>query len=216
MYYTRQMYSSRNLTQRQAQILDFLQNYKDQEGVAPTYREISGYFGFKSTKAAWDHVRALENKGYVRLHGKRSRSIEIVSSEPNSTGHVVSIPILGEIPAGKPEKKEENQSDTIAVDETILGNCKEHQLFALKVTGDSMVGRSICDGDWVIADADASPNEEAVVVALIDGDNTLKTLAKRGKCFYLKSENPDYPDWIPLEEMIVQGVVKAVLRRVEK
>lgn len=211
---TIQMYSSRNLTQRQTQILDFLQNFKNQEGVAPTYREISGHFGFKSTKAASDHVRALEKKGYVRLHGKRSRSIEIVSSETNSTGHVVSIPILGAIPAGRPEKKEENRSDTIAVDETILGNCKGHRLFALKVTGESMMGRSICDGDWVIVDAGASPNEGEVVVALIDGDNTLKTLAKKKKRFYLKSENPDYPDWIPMEEMIVQGVVKALIRRI--
>ncbi|MCP4683724.1 MAG: repressor LexA [Desulfobacterales bacterium] len=208
------MYSSRNLTQRQAQILDFLRNFKNQEGFAPTYREISGHFGFKSTKAASDHVRALEKKGYVRLHGKRSRSIEIVSSEPNSTGHVVSIPILGEIPAGKPEKKEGNRSDTIAVDETIIDNYKGQRLFALKITGESMMGRSICDGDWVIVDADASPNEGEVVVALIDGDNTLKTLAKKKKRFYLKSENPDYLDWIPMEEMIVQGVVKALIRRI--
>jgi len=182
--------------------------------MAPTYREISGHFGFKSTKAASDHVHALEKKGYVRLHGKLSRSIEIVSSEPDSTDHVVSIPILGEVPAGKPEKKEENRSDTIAVDETIIGNCKGQRLFALKITGESMTGRSICDGDWVIVDADASPNEGEVVVALIDGDNTLKTLAKKKKRFYLKSENPDYPDWIPMEEMIVQGVVKALIRRI--
>jgi repressor LexA len=208
------MYSSRNLTQKQTQILDFLRNFKRQEGVAPTYREISGHFGFKSTKAASDHVRALEKKGYVRLHGNRSRSIEIVSSEPNSTGHIVSIPILGEIPAGTPEKKEENRSHTIVVDKTILGNCKGHRLFALKVTGESMMGRSICDGDWVIVDSDVSPNEGEVVVALIDGDNTLKTLAKREKRFYLKAENPGHPDWIPMEEMIIQGVVKAVLRRI--
>lgn len=211
---TIQMYSARSLTKRQTQILGFLQNFKNQEGVAPTYREISGHFGFKSTKAASDHVHALEKKGYVRLHGKRSRSIEIVSSEPNSTGHVVSIPILGAIPAGKPEKKEETRSNTIAVDETILGNCKGHRLFALKVTGESMMGRSICDGDWVIVDSDVSPYEGEVVVALIDGDNTLKTLAKREKRFYLKAENPDHPDWIPMEEMIIQGVVKAVLRRI--
>ncbi|MBW1790298.1 MAG: repressor LexA, partial [Deltaproteobacteria bacterium] len=177
------MYSYRNLTQKQALILDFLQNFRNQEGIAPTYREISGHFGFKSTKAASDHVRALEKKGYVRLHGNRSRSIEIVSPEADSSSHAVSIPILGAIPAGKPEKKEESRSDTIAVDERILGNCKRHRLFALKVTGESMMGRSICDGDWVIADADSSPNKGEVVVALIDGDNTLKTLAKKKKRF---------------------------------
>jgi repressor LexA len=208
------MYSAQNLTHRQIQILDFLRNFRSREGTAPTYREISGHFGFKSTKAASDHVRALEKKGYVRLHGNRSRSIEIVSLEVDSTGDVVSIPIMGEIPAGKPENKEENRSDTIVVDEKILGNCKRHRLFALKVTGESMMGRSICNGDWIVADADLSPNEGEVVVALIDGGTTLKTLAKKKKRFYLKSENPDYPDWIPMEEMIIQGVVKAVIRRI--
>lgn len=208
------MYSAQSLTNRQTQILKFLRNFKNQVGVAPTYREISGHFGFKSTKAASDHVRALEKKGYVRLHGNRSRSIEIVSSEPDSTGHVVSVPILGEVPAGTPEKQTENRSGTIAVDRTILGNCRGHRLFALRVAGESMKGRSIRNGDWVIADSDVSPNEGEVVVALIDGDNTLKTLAKREQRFYLKAENPDHPDWIPMEEMIIQGVVRAVLRRV--
>ena len=207
------MYSCRSLTKRQIQILEFLQDFKTREGVAPTYREISGYFGFKSTKAASDHIRALENKGYVRLHGNRSRSIEIVLSEPNSSGHIVSIPILGEIPAGAPEKKEENRSHTIAVDKTLLGDCKGHRLFALRVAGESMTGRSICDGDLVIADPDVAPDEGEVVVALIDGDNTLKTLARKENRFYLKAENPEHPDWIPMEEMTIQGVVKAVLRR---
>jgi repressor LexA len=208
------MYSNKALTHRQSQILDFLRSFKCLEGMAPTYREISGHFNFKSTKAASDHVHALEKKGYVRIHEKRARGIEIISTKTNLIGNVVSIPILGNIPAGKPERKEEHLFNTIAADEMILGNCKRHRLFALKVTGDSMKGRNICDGDWVFVDADAPPNEGDVVVALIDGDNTLKTLAKKNKRIYLKSENPDYPDWFPMEEMIVQGVVKTLIRRI--
>ena len=208
------MYSNQKLTDRQTQVLKFIQGFKKEEGIAPTYREIAGYFGFRSTKAALDHVRALERKGFVRLHGNRSRSIEIVTPESASAGYFASIPILGTIPAGKPETKEENRSDTITIGETILGRSKEHRLFALKVTGESMTGRNICDEDWVIADADATPNEGEVVVALIDGDTTLKTLAKKKRHYYLKSENPNYPDWIPMEEMIVQGVVKALIRRI--
>lgn len=211
---TIQMYSIQKLTKKQTQVFDFLRDFKNQKGIAPTYREISTYFDFKSTKAAVDHVRALEKKGYVRLHGNKSRSIEIISQGPDSTGHAVSIPILGDIPAGKPEIKEENQSDTIAIDDKILDGCKLHRLFALKVSGESMTGRNICNGDWVIVDADASPKEGEVVVALIDGDNTLKTLAKKNKRFYLKSENPDHQDWVPMKEMTVQGVAKALIRRI--
>jgi repressor LexA len=208
------MYSHPKLTDRQTQILEFLRTFKNREGYAPTYRDISEHFCFKSTKAASDHVRALEKKGYVRLHGNRSRSIEILWPESDSPGDVVLVPIVGAIPAGTPEKKAENLSDTIAIDKAILGNCSGHRLFALKVSGESMKGRRIYDGDLVIADADAPPNEGEVVVALIDGDSTLKTLARKKKRFYLKSENPDYPDWIPMEEIIVQGVAKALIRRI--
>lgn len=182
--------------------------------MAPTYREISEYFGFKSTKAALDHVRALEKKGVVRLHGNLSRSIEIISNHDYPEQHALFIPVLGAIPAGRPETKEENRIDTIAVDASILGNCSGDRLFALKVTGQSMTGRNIYNGDWVIADADISPKVGEVVIALIDGNTTLKTLAKKEKRLYLKSENPDYPDWVPMEELIVQGVVKALIRRI--
>lgn len=211
---TIQMYSYPDLTQRQNEVLNFLKNFKIKEGIAPTYREISGHFGFKSTKAALDHVRALEKKGFVRRHGNRSRSIEIVALESDPKSNVVSIPILGEVPAGTPEKIEENRTDAIAIDKMIINNCKEHQLFALKVTGESMIGRNICDGDWVIIDANVPPKEGEVVVALIDGDTTLKTLSKEKGRYFLKSENPNCPDWIPMEEMTVQGVVKALIRRI--
>lgn len=208
------MYSTIKLTQKQTQILAFLQDFKLREGVAPTYREISKHFGFKSTKAASDHITALEKKGYVRRHGNRSRSIELIASESVINANVVSVPLLGEIPAGKPDRKGENRSKVITIDESILGRCKGHSLFALKVTGESMTGRNIHDGDWVIADADISSREGDIVVALIDGDSTLKTLAKKNNSYYLKSENPKHPNWIPKEEIIIQGVVKALIRQV--
>ncbi len=76
-----------------------------------------------------------------------------------------------------------------------------------------MKERGIHDGDWVIADIDASPSSGDVVVALIDGESTLKTLAVAEGAYILKAENSDYPDQIPLDEMLVQGVVRVVLRR---
>lgn len=212
--YTKQMYSYRKLTLRQTQVLDFIRNFKDVEGIVPTYREIASHFGFKSTKAASDHVHALEKKGYVRLHGNRSRSIEIVSFDSSKKDRTISVPILGSIPAGQPENKEEHQFGTISIDETILGNYHSTRLFALKVMGESMIARNICNGDWVVADADAPPNEGEIVVALIDGETTLKTLAQKSNRYYLKSENPMCLDWIPLEEMTVQGVVKALIRKI--
>lgn len=77
-----------------------------------------------------------------------------------------------------------------------------------------MIGRGIHDGDWVIADADAVPCENEVVVALIDGENTLKTLAKKKSQIYLKAENQTYEDWFPVNELIIQGTARTIIRQV--
>ncbi len=208
------MYSINKLTYRQSKVLKYLKKYLREKGGSPTYREIAEHFGFKSPKSATDHINALERKGFIRCHHGRSRGIELAVFNETSTEKTVPVPILGHTPAGSPELQTEIESESLAVDPLILGNSTSPALFALRVIGESMVGRGIYDGDWVIADAGEVPIEGDIVVALIDGDNTLKTLAKRGKRFYLKAENPNFPDLFPYQEMATQGVVKAVLRRI--
>lgn len=210
---TIQMTSIDNLTARQAKILEFLREFRREEGSSPTYREIARHFGFKSPTAAADHVRALEKKGYVRRHVGRARGIELLDSEKTAANKIIFVPLLGNIPAGCPEEQTEHWRGTLAVDQTILGGSANHRLFALRVNGESMVERGIHEGDWVVADSDTPPQEGHVVVALIDGKNTLKTLAKQKGRFFLKAESPNHSDWIPVEEMVVQGSVRAILRR---
>lgn len=207
------MFSINHLTVRQAEVLEFLIAFRREEGSAPTYREIAGHFGFKSPRAASDHVIALEKKGYVRRHGGRSRGIELLFSEGTSTENTISVSVLGNIPAGFPESQTEHRHGTLAVDQAMLGGSVGHRLFALQVHGESMKGRGIQEGDWVVADADRSPHEGDVVVALIDGENTLKTLARQKGRIFLKAESPNHSDLIPAEEMVIQGVVRAVLRQ---
>jgi repressor LexA len=209
------MYSSIvTLTCRQAEVLEYLKKYQHEKGSSPTYREIAEHFGFKSPKAATDHINALVRKGFIRCHPGRSRGIELVVINEKATEKTIPVPILGHTPAGSPELQTEIESESLAVDPLILGNSTSPALFALRVIGESMVGRGIYDGDWVIADADEVPIEGDIVVALIDGENTLKTLAKSKTRYYLKAENPHYPDFFPYQEMATQGVVKAVLRRI--
>jgi len=208
------MYSNNTLTHKQAKILDFLQDFRRGSGTAPTYREIAKHFGFKSTKAAADHVHALERKGYIRRHGGRSRGIEVLSAEKAFANDVIAVPILGNIAAGYPEEQTEYLHGTLAIDQAILGASRGHRLFALRVNGDSMEGRGIHKGDWVVADADTHPHEGDVVVAFIDGQNTLKTLAEEEGRYFLKAENPNYSDLVAISEMAVEGVVKAIIRRV--
>jgi len=208
------MFSIGKLTPRQTEILDFLHEFRHKEKIVPTYREIADKFGFKSTKAATDHVCALEKKGYLRRHSGRSRGIELLTSASLSAPKAIGVPILGDIPAGHPELRDEQRNGTLAVDPAMLVGVIHHRLFALKVKGDSMEDRGICEGDWVVADAEAIPREKDVVVALIDGENTLKTLAKQKGHFFLKAESPNYQDWIPVNELVIQGVAKAILRRI--
>ncbi len=208
------MFSTGNLTSRQAEILDFLYEFRRKEKIVPTYREIADNFGFKSTKAATDHVCALEKKGYLRRHSGRSRGIELLTSASISAPKAIGVPILGDIPAGYPELRDEHRNGTLAVDPAMLGGVTHHRLFALQVKGDSMEERGICEGDWVVVDAEATPREKDVVVALIDGENTLKTLAKQKGHFFLKAESPNHHDWIPVNELVIQGVAKAILRRI--
>jgi repressor LexA len=207
------MMSIVKLTEIQTNIFEFIQEHRKKEGSSPTYREIAGRFGYKSPRAAVDHVRALEKKGYLTRRSGLSRGIGIGSAirEPNQG--TVSVPILGHIPAGYPDEVTEYSNGTLAVDAEILKGSIGHKLFVLRIKGDSMAGRGIYDGDWAIIDKNTLPKEKDVVAALIDGENTLKTLIKKGDQFVLKAENPDFPDLMPAEEMSVQGVVKAVIRR---
>ena len=202
------------LTQRQRSVLEFLQKY-DHAGGSPTYREIAKHFGFKSPKAATDHVSALEKKGKVRRRSRRSRGIEIISSESAKERATIEIPILGRIEAGNPFTGTQMNMGGLLVDESLLGSAARNRLVFLEVHGDSMTGRGVCDGDLVVADRDCAPRVGNMVVALIDGENTLKTLAFEKGTFFLKAENPLFGDPTPVSEMTIQGVVRLVLRQVK-
>jgi repressor LexA len=126
--------------------------------------------------------------------------------------HGSAIPLLGEISAGLPQWGAEQHEGMVYVDVGALRIPSSHRIFALKVRGDSMVGRHILDGDVVILEQGAEPRHGDVVAALIDGQNTLKTLVvERGRAF-LKAENPRYPQLIPQGELMIQGVLRMVLR----
>jgi len=202
------------LTRKQTEILEFLRERNHVSGSAPTYREIAKHFGFKSPKASTDHVSALEKKGYVWRNGRRSRGIELIPSERARDRDTINVPIRGQIQAGNPIAETGDIQGSLAIDKSILGLAAGNRLFSLQVHGESMTGCGIFEGDWIVADAACPPREGNVVVALIDGQNTLKTLAMKEGTFFLKPENPDFADMIPVTEMSIQGVVKLILRRV--
>ena len=123
------MYSESKLTKRQAEIFNFLCEFKSKEKMSPTYREIADHFGFKSAKASADHIRALEKKGFICRHGGRSRGIEILSPFEQQSSNTISVPVLGDVPAGIPEQKIEHQNGTITIDASLIKESKHHRLF---------------------------------------------------------------------------------------
>jgi len=204
------------LTQRQQQILGFIQGKQDSAGLTPTLREIAAHFRFRSPNAALAHVQALMAKGFLKNLPGRARSLQVVApNAPKSRfrPRVVSVPIYGSIPAGLPEDTAQEEEGCVLMDVETLGIKPTARTFGLKVRGDSMIGKNIVDGDIAIIEHGVQPRTGDVVAALIDGQVTVKTfLMQRGKP-YLRAENPRYPNLIPQEELQIQGVMVALVRK---
>ena len=201
-----------NLTPRQQQVLEFIASAQRESGVTPSTREIQEHFGFASQTAAVNHLRALERKGVLHRHAGKARALALVSTLNRDP--IIDIPIYGSIAAGFAQLVEESREGVLSMDTRTAGIRATAGVFALKVRGDSMIGAQINDGDLVVLEQ-RSPKSNDIVAALIDGETTLKRfIVNRGNAF-LKAENPRYPDLIPLTELVIQGVMVALVRRVE-
>lgn len=210
------------LTQRQQAVIEFIGQTIDDAGVAPTLREIAAHFRFRSVKAAADHVAALRRKGALAGPPRRARALHIVDvaaggwAAARALGrHVARLPVYGTIPAGLAEDRRQAVRGCVAVDLEALGIRPTPRTFALEVRGDSMVGRHIIDGDLVVLEHGKTPRHGDVVAALIDNESTLKTFVQeRGQPPCLKAENPRYPKLHPAGELVIQGVMVGLIRKV--
>jgi repressor LexA len=198
------------LTIRQQEILDYLRNSQRTTGVMPSTREIQHYFGFASQTAAMSHLRALERKGVIQRLAGKARAV--IFPDELDRGEIFDIPIYGSIAAGMAQDVEQERQGCISIDISALGIPRHARTFALKVRGNSMIDAHICSGDTVILEF-REPRRGDIVAALIDGETTLKRyLLDRGRPF-LRAENADYPDLIPAQELVIQGVMIALLRQ---
>lgn len=205
--------ASPKLTDRQRELLDFLRGYQRQHGVMPSTRDIQAHFGFSSQTAAMSHLRALEKKGVIQRHSHKARAV--VFPEDLERAEIVDVPLYCSIAAGYAEAQEQQADGSIAVDAKTLGLARNARTFALKVRGESMIGANICDGDLVILEV-KQPRPRDVVAALIDGETTLKRYLVQDSQPYLKAENPAFPDLIPASELVIQGVMQALIRQVRR
>lgn len=205
------------LTERQKQVLDFIRRHHDEQGYWPSIREVQKHFQFRSTNAVVGHLRAIENKGAIARVPGQARAYRPVARNsilPAGAEEVVELPIYGSIAAGFPDGVETGDAvGRLQVDLASVGHDRNRRSFALRVRGESMVDAGIHDGDTVVVDP-RSPRDGDIVVALIDGQSTLKRFMRpQGASPFLKSENRAFPAMHPVTELLIQGVATALVRR---
>jgi len=192
------------LTSRQQQILDFITRRIQEQGYPPTIREIGEEMGIRSTNGVNDHLKALERKGYLRREGLKSRALRPVvleDAEPTppldevlpalvpGQGDAVPVKVLGRVAAGSPILADEAESATVYVDRFFLGPQPSAGVFALRVSGDSMIDGGIFDGDYIFVKKQIEARRGDIVVAMIDGEATVKRFEPDGDVIRLIPEN---------------------------
>lgn len=200
------------LTKRQEEVLAFLVSSRDSIGLMPSTREIQEHFGFASQTAAVDVLRALERKGALKRLPGKARGIVLAGSDMPTAPPVLCLPLYGVVTAGYANETHELPGEYLRIDTEASGLRSADGCFALKVRGDSMIGAHILDGDYVIIDAKRTPRHRDIVAALIDGQTTLKRLMVEGTNLYLKAENAHFPNLIAAEELMIQGVMRGLVR----
>ncbi len=196
----------KELTGRQKVILEFIEEYQNARHGAPTIREIADNFGI-SVKGAYDHLKAIEKKGYMRLGENRSRSIELIG-KTYGPSKVAEVPLLGSVAAGKPIFADENFEKTVPVPADMIDKAR---CFALEVRGDSMIGAGILDGDLAIIEQAQLAENGQIIVAMIEDSVTLKRFYREKGRVKLAAENPAYAP-IFSQDVRVLGKLRGIIR----
>ncbi len=197
------------LTKRQREILDYLNEFIQQHGYAPSLEEVGRRFGLSSLATVHKHLTNLQEKGFIKRTWNRSRSVELLPSRTG--GRAVELPLLGYVAAGAPIEAIAT-SETIAVPEALVG---KRDTYVLRVRGESMIDEQIRDGDYVIVeDRKTAENGEMVIALLGDSDVTLKKFYRENGHIRLQPANPAMePLVVPADQVRVQGVVVGVMRK---
>lgn len=186
------------LTDRQKDILSFIEQFRSENGYPPTLREIGKKFEIASTFGVKRHLEALVKKGFIAIESNASRGISFLRNEHESSFDKLNerddlfrkIPILGRVAAGSPILAIENIEGNLVVDPSFINKSGDH--FALKVKGDSMIEAGIFDGDFVIVSSRNEAVNGDIVVAMVEDEVTVKTFENRSNKIWLIPQNKNY------------------------
>ena len=198
------------LTKRQREILDYLNEFIQQHGYAPSLEEIGRRFGLSSLATVHKHLTNLQDKGFIRRAWNRSRSVELVPTRAG--GRAVELPLLGFVAAGAPIEADRDDRD----DRRARGRSSgKRDTYVLRVRGDSMIDEQIRDGDFVIVEDRKTAENGEMVIALLGGsDVTLKKFYRENGRIRLQPANPTMqPLVVDADQVQIQGVVVGVMRK---
>lgn len=179
------------LSPRQREILEFVRERVETDGLPPTRAEINAHFGFSSPNAAQSHLRALEKKGAIRLNARLARGIVPLVSTGHSGTEASGIPLIGRVAAGQPVLAVENHERMVRLDTAMF---RPRPDYLLRVHGDSMIEAGILDGDMLAVHRSGDAAEGQIVVARINGEVTVKRLRRGARSIRLESANPAFAD----------------------
>lgn len=191
------------------QVYHYLLDFLAENTYQPSIREIGKKFRIKSTKTVSDILQSLARKGYIERDASRSRGVRLLGYAAAPT--LQPVPYYGKIHAGEPALLPENRQGYITVDRRFLAT---DDTFTMKVKGDSMVGRCIAEGDYVLVSPSVQAKDGDVVAARIGGEGTVKILQHRGRDTVLVPANPNEREILitPGMDFAVLGVVTGVFR----
>jgi repressor LexA len=200
------------LTERQKQILEFIQEYRRERGIAPTHREICERFGFSSYGTAYKHLKLLQQKGFLRRDWNQKRGIELIRAIPGNETTERDLPFFGNIAAGRPIEALSGNDRVTVPGHLLSPRGGDH--YVLRVVGESMIEEGIHDGDFVIVLRRDLAEPGEMVVALVGEDATLKRFYPEGPIVRLQPANPTMqPIRVPARDVRVQGVVVGLMRK---
>lgn len=195
------------LTDRQQQVYDFIVQYLEGQGYAPTLQEIAGHLRIRGNLGVIRHLTALEKKGYIRRSSGSSRGIVLLGRSS-----AVALPVVGSVQAGELSEALEDIEGYLAVDPSLV---RGEGAFVLRVRGDSMIEAQIAPGDLAIVRPQATADDGDIVVAMLEGEATLKRFFRQADSIRLQPENSRLQPIIlrPEDgEVVILGKVTGIVR----
>lgn len=198
------------LTAKEKEMYDYISRVIRSEGYAPSVRDIQAALNIRSTSTVHSYLERLEQKGYLRKEQGKSRALRLETGE---TGHggVLKLPLLGKVAAGLPILAVENLEGYLELPQSLTGTARASELFVLRISGESMIGDGILDGDLVVVRKENFAENGEIVVALVDEEATVKRIYKEEGRFRLQPSNPTMQP-IFADEVYVLGKVVTVIR----